>query len=108
MLRKMLSEHGCRVRTALNGAIALKSIKTDPPDLILLDILMPEMGGYEMCGVLKSDKRTGHIPIIFISALSDVEDIVKGFRAGGVDYITKPLISQAPVVKASSRDCPWR
>jgi len=91
VLRQMLSAHGYRARTALSGKIALKSIQADPPDLILLDILMPEMDGYEVCSVLKSNERTDQIPIIFISALTEVEDIVKAFQAGGVDYITKPF-----------------
>jgi CheY-like chemotaxis protein len=88
VLRQMLSAHGYRVRTALSGKIALKSIQADPPDLILLDILMPEMDGYEVCSVLKSNERTSQIPIIFISALAEVEDIVKAFQAGG--WITSP------------------
>lgn len=91
VLRHMLTEQGYRVRPALTGEVALKAVKKDPPDLILLDILMPEMDGYEVCKALKSNERTSRIPIIFISALSDVEDILEAFKAGGVDYITKPF-----------------
>ena len=91
VLRQMLTANGYRVRAALNGEIALKSVQADPPDLILLDILMPEMDGYEVCRNLKSKEHTDQIPIIFISALADVEDIVKAFQAGGMDYITKPF-----------------
>ena len=91
ILLKMLTEQGYRVRPALSGEIALKSVQTDPPDLILLDIMMPEMDGYEVCSVLKSDELTSQIPIIFISALTEVKDVVKAFQAGGVDYITKPF-----------------
>ena len=91
VLLQMLKEQNYRVRPALSGDIALKSVQADLPDLILLDILMPEMDGYEVCGVLKSSERTSQIPIIFISALSEVEDVVKAFQAGGVDYITKPF-----------------
>ena len=91
VLLQMLTEQGYRVRPALSGEIALKAVQADPPDLILLDILMPEMDGYEVCSVLKSNEHTDQIPIIFISALSDVEDVVKAFKAGGVDYITKPF-----------------
>ncbi|MCG8614595.1 MAG: sigma 54-interacting transcriptional regulator [Desulfobacterales bacterium] len=91
VLRKMLAGQGYNVRPAINGEIALKSIRSDPPDLILLDIIMPEMDGYEVCAILKSSEETRHIPVIFISALSETEDIVKAFRAGGVDYITKPF-----------------
>ncbi len=91
VLRQMLTEQGYRVRPAVSGEIALKAVQTDPPDLILLDIMMPEMDGYEVCGVLKSNDHTSHIPIIFISALTEMKDIVKAFQAGGVDYITKPF-----------------
>jgi len=91
VLRQMLTEQGYRVRPALGGAVALKAVNTDPPDLILLDILMPEMNGYEVCKALKSDKQTNRIPIIFISALTETEDVLKAFKAGGVDYITKPF-----------------
>jgi DNA-binding NtrC family response regulator len=91
VLRQMLTEQDYRIRPALSGEIALKAIQSDLPDLILLDILMPEMDGYEVCRILKSDQRTAQIPIIFISALAEVEDIVKAFKAGGVDYITKPF-----------------
>jgi DNA-binding NtrC family response regulator len=91
VLRQMLTAHGYRVRAALSGEIALKSVQADPPELILLDILMPEMDGYEVCSILKSKERFDRIPVIFISALTEVEDIVKAFHAGGVDYITKPF-----------------
>jgi two-component system response regulator HydG len=91
VLRKMLTEHGYRIRPAISGEIALKTIQSDPPDLILLDILMPTMNGYQVCSILKSNSETRDIPIIFISALSEVDDIVKAFQAGGVDYITKPF-----------------
>ena len=91
VLRQILTTHGYRVRAALSGEIALKSVQADPPDLILLDILMPEMDGYEVCSILKSNERTDQVPIIFISALTEVEDIVKAFQAGGIDYITKPF-----------------
>ncbi len=91
VLRKILTEHGYRIRPAINGKIALKTIQSDPPDLILLDIMMPQMDGYEVCSILKSSAETRDIPIIFISALSEVDDIVKAFQAGGVDYITKPF-----------------
>ncbi|MDH3997711.1 MAG: sigma 54-interacting transcriptional regulator [Desulfuromonadales bacterium] len=91
VLLQMLTEQGYRVRPALSGEIALNAVQADPPDLILLDILMPEMDGYEVCSVLKADRQTEQIPIIFISALSEVEDIVKAFQSGGVDYVTKPF-----------------
>lgn len=91
VLRRMLTEHGYRVRPALSGEIALKTIQADLPDLILLDILMPGMNGYEVCARLKEDKATRDVPVIFISALSEVEDKVRAFSEGGVDYILKPF-----------------
>ena len=91
VLRQILTEHGFRVRPAISGKIALKTVQTDLPDLILLDIVMPDMDGYEVCRKLKADEQTNHIPIIFISALNELKDKVKAFSAGGVDYITKPF-----------------
>ncbi|MCP4406124.1 MAG: response regulator [bacterium] len=91
VLASILTNHGCEVRTAINGTLAVKSIRKNPPDLILLDIVMPGMSGYEVCEQLKADEHTRDIPVIFLSALDDVLDKVKAFSAGGVDYITKPF-----------------
>jgi diguanylate cyclase (GGDEF)-like protein len=91
VLRQMLKEHGYRARPALSGEIALKAAQADIPDLILLDIMMPGMDGFEVCKKLKSNADTRDIPVLFISALNEAADKVKGFEAGGVDYITKPF-----------------
>lgn len=91
LLFTMLSEKGYDVRRVLSGKQALNVIAKDPPDLILLDIKMPEIDGYEICQRLKEDSQTQHIPIIFLSALNDTFDKVKAFEVGGVDYITKPF-----------------
>ncbi len=90
VLSTMLSQRGYRIRAAINGEMALKSARKTPPDLILLDIQMPGMNGYEVCIQLKSDEHTRHIPIIFVSALDAVSDKIKAFQVGGVDYISKP------------------
>ncbi len=84
-----LTREGYRVRCAPNGEIALKLAGEDSPELILLDIRMPDMDGFEVCRRLKENPQTGNIPVIFISGLEEVADKVKGFEAGGVDYITK-------------------
>ncbi|MGD9098922.1 MAG: response regulator [Anaerolineae bacterium] len=91
LLSRMLTERGYKVRAAPSGARALDAARSTPPDLILLDVMMPEMDGYEVCERLKADVQTHDIPIIFISALDRTEDKVKAFIAGGVDYITKPF-----------------
>ena len=91
LLEMMLKEQDYRVRSFPRGVLALKSALIDPPDLIFLDINMPEMNGYEVCQHLKSDPRTRDIPVIFISALTETLDKVKAFQTGGVDYITKPF-----------------
>lgn len=91
VLSTMLTRHGYKVRPALSGALALKAAQSVPPDLILLDILMPGMDGYMVCEQLKGMESTRDIPVIFISALDDVRDKVKAFQSGGVDYITKPF-----------------
>jgi PleD family two-component response regulator len=91
LLSGMLAEQGYRVRLAPNGKLALMSARANPPDLILLDIKMPGLNGYEVCERLKADPRTSDIPVIFISALDQTEDKVKAFTFGGVDYVTKPF-----------------
>ena len=91
LLSQMLTDHGHKVRAALNGSHALAAARAAPPDLILLDIRMPEMDGYEVCARLKADGRTRDIPVLFISALGEADDKIKAFTAGGVDYITKPF-----------------
>ena len=91
LLAAMLKEYGHRVRVARSGALALQAAQHEPPDLILLDILMPEMNGYEVCTHLKTDPRLSDTPVIFISALAEPLDKVKAFSSGGVDYLTKPF-----------------
>jgi signal transduction histidine kinase len=91
LLSGMLKEQGYKVRPVPSGKLALQVSKIEPPDLILLDILMPEMNGYEVCEKLKADNRLKDIPVIFISALSETIDKVKAFSVGGVDYVTKPF-----------------
>jgi diguanylate cyclase (GGDEF)-like protein len=91
VLSHMLHLFGYRVRAVSEGAMALSVARATPPDLILLDISMPGMDGYQTCQQLKADERTRDIPVIFISALVDVQDKVKAFGVGGVDYIPKPF-----------------
>ena len=91
LLAVFLSQHGYQVRPAERPQLAIDSALAQPPALILLDVRMPEMDGFEVCNRLKQDERTRGIPIIFISALQDVEDKVRCFEAGGMDFITKPF-----------------
>ncbi|MEZ2236735.1 response regulator [Microcoleus sp.] len=91
VLSATLLDRGYKVRGVINGKMAIRAAKSGSPDLILLDIKMPEMNGYEVCAKLKADGETAEIPIIFISALDEVLDKVKAFQIGGVDYITKPF-----------------
>lgn len=101
-LSAMLMKRGYRVRKALNGQMGLLAAQTLPPDLILLDVNMPELDGYEVCRLLKIDRQTCAIPIIFISALDRTEDILKGFAVGGVDYIAKPFKIAEVVARVST------
>ena len=91
LLVRMLTERGYTARTALSGTLALQAVHTELPDLILLDITMPEMTGYEVCERLKADTALKDIPVIFISALNETIDKVKAFHVGGADYVTKPF-----------------
>ncbi|RME76781.1 MAG: response regulator [Chloroflexi bacterium] len=94
LLTRLLARHGYRVRPVADGAQALAAVEAQTPDLILLDIMMPGMNGYEVCAQLKDNPATRDIPIIFISALDDVSDKIEAFKVGGVDYITKPFQSE--------------
>ncbi|MDB9315054.1 adenylate/guanylate cyclase domain-containing protein [Spirulina sp. CS-785/01] len=91
LLTAMLKSQGYDVRPALNGKIALAAAQSIPPDLILLDIMMPDMDGYEVCRQLKAHPQTQAIPVVFLSALDETEDKIKAFNVGGADYITKPF-----------------
>ncbi len=91
VLMSVLMKQGYEVRTALNGRLAIASAAKRIPDLILLDVRMPEMDGFEVCRRLKANERMHLVPIIFISALGETQDIVKGLKIGGADYITKPF-----------------
>jgi len=91
ILTQMLSQKNYKLRKAINGEMALNSAFSKPPDLILLDIVMPEMDGYQVCQQIKENPITSEIPVIFISALDEAFNKVKAFEMGGVDYITKPF-----------------
>lgn len=94
LLAGILDEHHYKIRLAPSGERALATIRKEAPDLILLDIMMPDMDGFEVCRQLKADQKTTGIPVIFISALDETIDKVKAFSMGGVDYITKPFKSE--------------
>ncbi|MEG5031941.1 response regulator [Microcoleus sp. AT3-D2] len=91
VLSATLSDRGYKVRGVINGKMAIRAARSGCPDLILLDIKMPEMDGYEVCTQLKEDPKTSEIPVIFISALDEVLDKLTAFQVGGVDYVTKPF-----------------
>lgn len=94
LLATMLSDSGFDIGVAYSGSEALDSVSAYKPDLILLDIMMPEMDGFEVAKILKANKLTQDIPIIFLTAKADISDITKGFELGASDYVTKPFQSQ--------------
>ncbi len=91
VLASMLEEQGYYARPVNNGTMGIQAAQLSSPDLILLDIQMPDMNGFEVCRQLKADERTHDIPVIFISALNETSDKIEAFRVGGADYITKPF-----------------
>lgn len=103
ILRVTLNRKGHEISIAPNGEIALELVNQFYPDLILLDIMMPGIDGYETCKRIKANPLTSHIPVIFISAKYDPEDIMKGFHVGGVDYITKPFNSNEVEVRVKTQ-----
>ena len=102
LLSATLTQQGYQVRCAKSGAIALMGAYNDLPDLILLDINMPEMNGYEVCQKFKADTKTADIPIIFLSAQDNIDDKVKAFEIGGVDFISKPFRIQEVLVRVKN------
>ncbi|MEH2160224.1 MAG: response regulator [Nostoc sp.] len=103
LLSAMLTAQGFEVRKALNGKMALTACQMVLPDVILLDINMPDMDGYQVCQQLKADDKTCEVPVIFISALDDVVDKVKAFDVGGVDYIAKPFHGAEVVLRIENQ-----
>jgi two-component system sensor histidine kinase/response regulator len=102
VLGEILKEEGYKVRPVPNGMLALQVAEKEKPDLILLDIMMPDMDGYEVCRRLKENQELREIPIIFISALNETDDVVKALQFGGVDYITKPFKSEEVIARVST------
>ncbi len=103
LLSDLLLTLGYSVRSVTNGRMALKTAKVKRPDVVILDIKMPDMDGYEVCQAFKADEDLREIPVIFISALDDVFDKVKAFWSGGVDYISKPFQSEEVLVRLENQ-----
>jgi len=103
LLSQLLSKRGYKVRPTRDGKLALNFAMSSPPDLILLDIMMPGMDGYQVCEKLKACPQTKHIPVIFISSLNEVFDKVKAFSVGGADYISKPFQTEEVVSRIENQ-----
>lgn len=99
VIGNILVDSGYNIIAVTSGAKAILAAQSKKPDLILLDIMMPEIDGYEVCKQLKADEATMHIPVVFLSAKDSIDDLVQGFRLGGVDYITKPFNNEEVLVR---------
>ena len=102
LLNSFFEKEGYKLRNALDGATALLSVHAKHPDLIILDINMPKMNGFEVCKKLKSSKETASIPVMFISALNDLESKITAFNLGGIDYIIKPFASEEVLARVKT------
>lgn len=102
VLGRILKDAGHRVRATLSGKLALNAVELDPPEIVLLDVMMPEMDGYEVCRRLKANPLTADIPVLFVSALSDPADKVLCFEVGCVDFITKPYDKREVLVRVQT------
>ena len=102
VLRRILGNEGLEISVAMNGETTLTLVGKNRPDLILLDVMMPGIDGFETCERLKADPDTRNIPIIFVTAKTDLEDVVRGFKVGGVDYITKPFKREEVLSRAKT------
>ena len=94
MLCDCIEDYVSSIVTAINGFEAIAKAKKELPDIILMDVMMPEMNGFDACKKIKEDSTTSHIPVIFITALNDLESILRAFDSGGVDYLSKPFHSK--------------
>ncbi len=103
LLSEILSNHNYKVRKVTSGKQAIEAVEIHPPSIILLDIMMPDMNGYEVCQYLKSQEKTAEIPIIFLSALDKSFDKVKAFEVGGVDYVTKPFQVEEIIMRVQNQ-----
>ncbi len=103
LLSSILADHGYPTRKATNGLMALRAVEITKPTLILLDIRMPNLSGYAVCQHLKSNPKTAHIPIIFLSATENVEDKAKAFQVGGADYISKPFYVEEVIARVKNQ-----
>lgn len=101
LLKILLTNEKYQIVTAMNGVEALEKVKTENPDLILLDIMMPGMDGFEVAETLKNDSKYHDIPIVFLTALCDPKDIVKGFKVGASDYISKPFNKEELIIRVT-------
>jgi two-component system cell cycle response regulator len=103
LLVVMLASEHYVVSTAFDGFEALAKIAAEKPDIVLLDVMMPELDGFEVCRCIKADPATAHIPVIMVTALSDVDDLVRGFEAGADDFVTKPVNGLALMARIDSQ-----
>ncbi len=103
VLGNILKKEGYRVSIASSGLQAIELAQATLPDLILLDVMMPGMNGFEACRQLKKTEKAKHIPIIFLTAKSDTRDILEGFKAGGVDFVSKPFHTQELLVRVRTK-----
>lgn len=101
-LRNILEDQGYNVRPAVNGDTGMQIVRSQPPEIILLDARMPDKNGYQFCRELKSRSETRDIPIIFISSLTDLDDKIRGFSSGGVDFITKPFLDKEVLARVKT------
>lgn len=99
LLGNILESNNYDTAIAMNGKQALEFIDSELPDLVLLDVMMPDMDGYEVCRSIKKNRTSKDIPVIFLTARKDIDDLVKGFEAGGIDYVTKPFNSTELLVR---------
>jgi two-component system cell cycle response regulator len=91
LLQAYLEELGCRIAVARDGQAAVEAVETDPPDLVLLDVMMPKLSGYQVCEKIKSDPDTREIPVIMVTALGEISDVERAVDVGADDFLTKPV-----------------
>ena len=102
LLQAYLEDVGCRVRTARDGVEAMAELEIEPPDLLILDVMMPRMSGFQVCRQVKANPKTRDIPVVMVTALSDVGDVERAVECGADDFLTKPVHKLELVTRAKS------
>jgi len=102
LLQAYLEDLGCRIRTADDGEMAMRAIASDPPDLVVLDVMMPRMSGFQVCSKIKTDPNVRDVPVVMVTALNEISDVERAVESGADDFLTKPVLKLELLTRVKS------